>query len=152
MKQAFTLIELLVVIAIIGLLSTIAVVSLSASRVKARDAKRMADLRQISQAIELFADVNSYLPRNSAGWCTFISNPAGGLGAGFQSDIVSFLARTPLDPTQHNQIGDYLYQNIDNKTRYILCANMEKATGNAYDYSGCSGGAVYNYCISPNGT
>ncbi|MFH1187727.1 MAG: type II secretion system protein [bacterium] len=53
-EKGFTLIELLVVIAIIGLLSTLAVVSLSTARVKARDAKRQADARTLQSAIEMF--------------------------------------------------------------------------------------------------
>jgi prepilin-type N-terminal cleavage/methylation domain-containing protein len=151
-RRAFTLVELLVVIAIIGLLSTVAVVALGASRIKARDAKRINDLRQISQAVELFADANAYLPRNAPGWCTYISNPAGGYGPAFQSDLSPYLAKTPLDPQKANQVGDYLYYNYDNRNKYAFCANMEKATGKSYDYSGCSGGAIYNYCIYPNGS
>jgi len=52
-RKGFTLIELLVVIAIIGLLSTLAVVSLNSARSKARDAKRLSDMKTMSTAIEL---------------------------------------------------------------------------------------------------
>jgi prepilin-type N-terminal cleavage/methylation domain-containing protein len=150
-RRAFTLVELLVVISIIGLLSTIATVSLGSARAKSRDAKRMADLRQISQAVELFSDTNTYLPRNSVGWCTYISNATSGYGAAFQSDISPYLAKTPLDPQKSNQVGDYLYINLDNKIKYMLCANMENTASNGYDFSPCIGGSNYNYCIAPNG-
>ncbi|OGF19044.1 hypothetical protein A3G56_01530 [Candidatus Falkowbacteria bacterium RIFCSPLOWO2_12_FULL_45_10] len=54
-QKGFTLIELLVVIAIIGLLSTMAVVSLNSARGKARDAKRVSDVKQLSNVIEMEA-------------------------------------------------------------------------------------------------
>jgi uncharacterized protein (TIGR02145 family)/prepilin-type N-terminal cleavage/methylation domain-containing protein len=53
-KKAFTLIELLVVIAIIGILATLAVVALQQARKNARDAKRIADVKQMQTALELF--------------------------------------------------------------------------------------------------
>ncbi len=60
-KKGFTLIELLVVIAIIGLLSTLAVVALGSAKVKARDSKRLSDLKQLQTALELFyTDQNTY--------------------------------------------------------------------------------------------
>ncbi|MFH1171044.1 MAG: type II secretion system protein [bacterium] len=55
-KRGFTLIELLVVIAIIGLLATIAFISLSRARAKARDAKRLGDIVQLGKLLELYAD------------------------------------------------------------------------------------------------
>lgn len=59
--KGFTLIELLVVIAIIGILSTLAIIALSSARQKARDAKRVTDIAQISKALELYySDNNTY--------------------------------------------------------------------------------------------
>jgi prepilin-type N-terminal cleavage/methylation domain-containing protein len=54
--RAFTLIELLVVIAIIGLISTIAVTAFGSSQMSARNARRKADMIQITKALDLYYD------------------------------------------------------------------------------------------------
>lgn len=62
-KEAFSLIELLVVIAIIGLLSTLSVIALNSARAKARDAKRISDVKQMQVALEMYYnDFNDYPP------------------------------------------------------------------------------------------
>ena len=51
------------VIAIIGLLASVVLLALNSARQKSRDAKRLADVRQIASALELyFNDNNSYPP------------------------------------------------------------------------------------------
>ncbi len=50
-RKGFTLIELLVVIAIIGLLATLAVVAFTGAQKKARDSKRVSDIRAVIGAI-----------------------------------------------------------------------------------------------------
>ena len=58
-NKGFTLIELLVVIAIIGLLSSIVLASLSATRSKARDTKRIGEMKTIETALTLYALSNN---------------------------------------------------------------------------------------------
>jgi prepilin-type N-terminal cleavage/methylation domain len=66
-RSAFTLIELLVVIAIIGLLGTIAVVSLSQTRINARNQKRKTDLVQMTKALEMYLSDNGHYPIAAVG-------------------------------------------------------------------------------------
>ena len=58
----FTLIELLVVIAIIGLLASVVLLALNSARSKSRDAKRIADVRQMITALELYYNDNAGYP------------------------------------------------------------------------------------------
>jgi len=92
-KRGFTLIELLVVIAIIGVLATIVLVSLNSARVKARDARRQSDIRQISLAMEMWYDSNnsSYAAPGGVSWA---DNP----GTICSGNISSFLAPIPASP------------------------------------------------------
>ncbi len=61
-QRGFTLVELLVVIAIIGLLATVGVVSLNRARAKARDAKRLSEVTQISKTLELYFNGKTEFP------------------------------------------------------------------------------------------
>lgn len=59
--KGFTLIEVLVVIIIIGILTTVSIVALNSSRVKARDSRRLSDIKQLQTALELYnADEFNY--------------------------------------------------------------------------------------------
>ena len=58
-KKGFTLIELMVVVSIIGFLATLLVISVNTSRAKARDARRITDLRAIYVAQQAYFNQNN---------------------------------------------------------------------------------------------
>jgi prepilin-type N-terminal cleavage/methylation domain-containing protein len=107
--RGFTLIELLVVIAIIGLLSSVVLASLNTARMKARDAKRMADIRQIQNALELYYDVHGYYPTSDNDGC-------GGWDVGNRSFPLlngrmdsNILSPVPVDSTATGNCTGYRY-------------------------------------------
>ncbi len=111
-KKGFTLIELLVVIAIIGLLSTLAVVALNSARLKARDAKRIADIKQIQTALELYYNDNNGYPIGDANNSIILGSDATCLGSdGLDTDCSGatnvYMGLIPTNPTPEGD--DYVY-------------------------------------------
>lgn len=113
-EKGFTLIELLVVIAIIGVLASVVLASLNTARRKSRDARRIADIKQIQLALELYFDANR-------------KYPDGGGATGLGLLAPTYIPTVPTDPLG----GSYLYADCTDDTRYHLGATLEDTTNPA---------------------
>ncbi|PIW74860.1 MAG: hypothetical protein CO003_00400 [Candidatus Portnoybacteria bacterium CG_4_8_14_3_um_filter_44_15] len=114
-SAGFTLIELLVVISIIGLLASIVLVSVNSARVKARDARRMSDLKQLQLALEMYYDSNNAYPSTGGSWWGVCVNGGSRTTSGANAYIPGltpdYMSVLPIDPLD-NRTGwsGYLYR------------------------------------------
>lgn len=109
-NKGFTLIELLVVIAIIGLLASVVLLALNSARQKARDAKRLADVRQFASAFELYFNDKSSYPTVGYGSATVLST-ANATAAGLVPTYIGVIpaAPTPADTPCNDTTNAYTY-------------------------------------------
>ncbi len=126
-SRGFTLIELLVVIAIIGILSSIVLASLNTARQKGRDTRRLADVKQIQLALELYYDANGGYP-NAISTSTLVTP--------------GYISSVPTHPSNH---AAYSYAGLGSGvtcSKYHLGASLESATHNALSGDADTSGAT----------
>jgi prepilin-type N-terminal cleavage/methylation domain-containing protein len=133
--RGFTLIELMVVLAVIGLLSAIIIVILTSARTDSRDAKRVADLKEVTTALQLYYDTHNTYPT-------------------VLSDLVpTYIVIEPKDPVGQQSYyydvlgggsGYHLGANLENPAHRALGADRDTVTDtiNGSDASDCGGGSL----------
>ena len=142
-NKGFSLIEILVVVTIIGLLTTTAVVTYSVFMKQSRDAKRKADLSQLSAALEMYRSNNDTYPPI----LTSLTAPT------------IYIQSVPADPK--NPTYTYYYNPVDSAggvcdgTASDLCVNYTlgaylETTSTCPVVISCTG-APCNYCLGPYG-
>ncbi|MBI2411536.1 MAG: type II secretion system protein [Candidatus Kerfeldbacteria bacterium] len=132
-QKGFTLIELLIVIAIIGLLATLAIVSLTSAQQRARDTKRVSDMRSLQTAFELYYNDKAIYPVLSDGTDTWVE-----LQTKMKTYVNDIL---PLDPNDSN--GDAYVYLTNNTDQYVIGATLEDTAHKALeqDIDAAQGGA-----------
>lgn len=124
----FTLLELLVVISIIGILMAIGLASFSNAQVKARDTKRVTDMKSFQNVYEQYkASTGVYGLRTD-------------MDAGFSGGV------EPDDPKAGQ---DYCVSINETNQTYTVCATVENtANGNSNAAcTGLGGATTQYYCV-----
>lgn len=124
--RGFTLIELLVVIAVMGIITAIATASYSTAQKKARDSRRISDMKAIQNAFEQSYAENHVYPD----------------GCAIDAEYM------PMGlPSNPNANAAYAYTGVCDATTYCYCAPLESSTGNATE--DCDNGVDIGkyYCV-----
>jgi len=144
---------MLIVITIIALLASLILVGMGGARAKTRDARRIADLHNVMNALELYYSKEGAYPAGTytsdTGWETFKA---------ILTDAEIGVTRMPKDPL-NDADATYSYQYGGTTTDYVLGASLEQEDaalhddiddddGDTYGVS-CSDTPEYNYCIRP---
>ncbi|MBI5421492.1 MAG: type II secretion system protein [Parcubacteria group bacterium] len=149
-QRGFTLIELLVVVAIIGMLASTVLIGLSPARKMGRDARRVSDMRNMQNVLELFYSKYGVYPNNTnnnlSDWAS--------LGTLLSSPTVGLLQVIPTDPSP-GTITPYKYGATNNGAGYVMSATLESSNNavlaNDIDGANVNGSGVScddpTYCV-----
>jgi prepilin-type N-terminal cleavage/methylation domain-containing protein len=126
-NKGFTLIEMLVVIAVIGLLAALILVGLSSFRVRGRDTRRIADVKEVQNGLELYYMKNGHYPIVSGTtpndrWSNLtlqLTDPQENLG----------ITQVPQDPNHNpsdpNNSPSYDYASDAAGQHYVIAVRLE---------------------------
>lgn len=116
--RGFTLLELIIITAIIVLLSLVAIVTLASSQRKSRDAKRLADLKELQQAVQYYHSEYTTFP--------ITTNTTNETWAALGGSIQNYITNLPIDPKNDDGRGYvYSYGTNDVGDEYVLGAQLE---------------------------
>jgi len=164
MKKGFTLIEILIVVAIIAILASVVLVGLGPTQQAGRDARRISDLHEVQNGLELYFQKCGYYPGVTAGPCDSTASTGYTTMAAVLTGSSIGVSTIPEDPMN---TGSHVYEfatNGANATQYVLQADLENASSSVFiSYSAPSNAgsvgsgdkitaatcaAAHNYCIS----
>ncbi len=140
-RKGFTLIEILIVVAIIAILASVVLVGLGPTQSAGRDARRVADLHESQNGLELYYNQNGKYPdAKSQSWVN--------IGTTLEAANIG-INSWPNDPSSGK---NYFYGTTATDNGYIVGANMENSTGGEWNnYVAPSNfGTIANWTVTPS--
>jgi len=140
-SSGFTLIEILIVVAIIGILSAGVLVGLGPVQRQGRDARRLADLRSVQNALELYFGKCTFYPGSYAagGGCPASFTPLTGTDATIWQNLTQSITQAGIGVTQvpndPSAGRSYCYTSNDPGMSYVIGAKLEDANNPALSRS-----------------
>lgn len=129
--KGFTLIEILIVVGIIAILASVVLIGLGPTQRIGRDARRIADLRQVQAALELYFNKCGYYPGpvSSGPTCSPFSTIT--TWSALTNSIIGStlgVGQLPNDPATGR---NYFYGAAAGGTGYVLGARLEDSNNPA---------------------
>lgn len=126
-RAGFTLIEILIVVAIIAILASVVLVGLGPTQQLGRDARRVSDIHEVQNGLELFYQKSGAYPvPTTAAW-----GPAGTAGS-LTGQLVAAnigINNVPNDPSSGK---NYIYAWTTGGSDYVLGAVLENPNSSAW--------------------
>jgi len=120
-RKGFTLIEILIVVAIIAILASVILVGLGPTQSLGRDARRVSDLHEVQNGLELYYNSKGAYPIGAGTAWTFLG--------GVLTTAVPSITAIPSDPSTNQS---YDYSSDATGGGYILQATLENKTGGSW--------------------
>ena len=135
-KQGFTLIEILIVVAIIAILASIVLVGLGPTQQSGRDARRLSDLHEVQNGLELFYNKCGYYPGRDPDSAVPCNPQATGGYADMSAALIEAglnITTVPVDPTNATPYQYGFRTNGATASQYILFAQLENQNSSVFN-------------------
>jgi prepilin-type N-terminal cleavage/methylation domain-containing protein len=138
-RKGFTLIEILIVVAIIAILASVVLVGLGPTQQAGRDARRISDLHEVQNGLELFYNKCGYYPGTGTGGACGSAQVAGGTDVAAYTSMSTALtalgvgvSSVPNDPSNAAPHQYSFATDGASATVYVLGAVLENPAGSVF--------------------